>query len=276
MTQHYIIYKTIHKNGKYYIGRHQTKTLCDGYFGSGKWVISIKDTTHLKRETLATASSLKELYALEEYYIKIHYNDPLCMNFKLASIGVTSEDISGDKHPQYDHTNHHFVHISGNEYIGTRYNFREKFNISNGLITKLMNGDILSAKGWRIFGSPESPVLQRINKIYHFVHEDGTEFIGTRKDFRKKYPTIKRQYIDFVVSGKGKSFNGWRLYGVEQKNSIKIYSFKNKDGRAFKGTCVEFRKKFNINQGNLSRLVRNDPKVLTIKGWFMLPSIQDQ
>jgi len=92
MNIYYIIYKTIHVNGKFYIGRHQTENLNDGYLGSGKWVSGIKDKSTLSREIIAEANSIKELYELEEYYIDLHWDDPLCMNMKKASVGLTSED----------------------------------------------------------------------------------------------------------------------------------------------------------------------------------------
>ena len=86
------VYKTTHVNGKFYIGRHQTNNLSDGYLGSGKWVSGIKDKSSLSKEIIAEANSVEELCKLEEYYIDLHWNDPLCMNMKKASIGWTSED----------------------------------------------------------------------------------------------------------------------------------------------------------------------------------------
>lgn len=87
------VYKTTHTNGKYYIGRHQTSNINDGYLGSGNWVRSIKDKSTLRREIIAEANSLSELIALEEHHIALHYGKPGCMNFKRASIGLTSEDV---------------------------------------------------------------------------------------------------------------------------------------------------------------------------------------
>lgn len=86
------IYKTTHKNGKYYIGRHETENLNDGYLGSGNWIKNIKDKSTLSREIIAEASTFDELCKLEEYFISQHYDDPNCMNYKRGSIGWTSKD----------------------------------------------------------------------------------------------------------------------------------------------------------------------------------------
>lgn len=88
-----IVYKTAHINGKYYIGRHETTNLNDGYLGSGKWVQSIKNKSNLSRTIIAEATTFEELCKLEEHYISVHFDDPLCMNYKRASIGWNSADI---------------------------------------------------------------------------------------------------------------------------------------------------------------------------------------
>jgi hypothetical protein len=276
-----LIYKTTHHNGRYYIGRHQTTDLNDGYLGSGVWIRSIKNKNTLSREIIDTADTIEELCKLEEHHIRLHYEDPLCMNIILSSIGMTSEDISGEKHPNYDHDNYHFIHHDGRKFIGTKYNFRKKFDIASGLLSQLFNNNLLSVKGWRFFDSDESYVLLRQNKIHHFVHISGEEFIGNRRDFLKKYTNLKRQYIDFLVSGKSKSAKGWSLFDISTnklKNKIDstTYHFQNKDGHVFVGNCYDFRKTHNINQGNLSRMIRKDKKVLSIKGWYLLMNLGEQ
>jgi hypothetical protein len=86
--QHFI-YITVSKSGKYYIGRHSTKDVNDGYFGSGKWIRSIKDKSTLKREILeiCTEDNLRER---EEHYLKENVGRENCMNFNLNSVGFSS------------------------------------------------------------------------------------------------------------------------------------------------------------------------------------------
>lgn len=76
----HFIYKTIHTNGKYYIGRHSTDNIDDGYLGSGLWPRSIKDRSSLKREILEYAPDQTALKELERKYLAGHYGQHNCMN----------------------------------------------------------------------------------------------------------------------------------------------------------------------------------------------------
>jgi hypothetical protein len=106
----HFIYKTTHKNGKYYIGRHSTKDVDDGYMGSGKWPLSIKDKSTLTREILEFVDDFEKLKVREGEYLKEHYGKPLCMNQNPDPVGFgqgehnpmsnpeIAEKISGDNH----------------------------------------------------------------------------------------------------------------------------------------------------------------------------------
>lgn len=105
------VYKTIHENGKFYVGRHQTKILNDEYFGSGKWVKSIKDKKFLKREILQYAENFNQLCEIEQKYIDKYWEDPNCMNYSKSSIGAPS----GESNPMFGKTGelNHMFHRRG-------------------------------------------------------------------------------------------------------------------------------------------------------------------
>lgn len=105
----HFIYKTTHRNGKYYIGRHSTDNIDDGYIGSGKWPKSIKDKSTLTREILEYADNEEALKELERKYLAEHYGKPNCMNQTPDPIGFDTdnnpmkrpeiaEKLSGDNH----------------------------------------------------------------------------------------------------------------------------------------------------------------------------------
>jgi hypothetical protein len=105
----HFIYKTIHKNGKYYIGRHSTDNINDGYIGSGRWPSSIKDKTTLTREILEYAESAEAVKELEGKYLAEHFGKSNCMNRTKDPIGFDTdnnpmkdpkiaEQFKGDKH----------------------------------------------------------------------------------------------------------------------------------------------------------------------------------
>ena len=105
----HFIYKTSHSNGKYYVGRHSTDNINDGYIGSGKWPLSIKDKTTLTREILEYAESAEALKELEGKYLAEHFGKSNCMNRTKDPVGFDTENnpmkdptiaakISGDNH----------------------------------------------------------------------------------------------------------------------------------------------------------------------------------
>ena len=82
---HYIIYKITNKtNGRYYIGRHATKNLDDGYMGSGKGIKNAIDKyglEHFTKEIIATAETSQELWQLEKDIVNESIvKDPLSYN----------------------------------------------------------------------------------------------------------------------------------------------------------------------------------------------------
>jgi hypothetical protein len=105
----HFIYKTTHPNGKYYIGRHSTANIDDGYIGSGRWPSSIKDKSVLTREILEYADDINTLKDLEGKYLAEHYGKHNCMNQTPDPIGFDTDNnpmknpevvakLSGDNH----------------------------------------------------------------------------------------------------------------------------------------------------------------------------------
>lgn len=90
----HFIYKTIHKNGKYYIGRHSTENVDDGYIGSGVWVSEIKDKSNLTREILEYADTFDDLVLLEDKYLSENFGKPNCMNMSNKGTGAPLGDAN--------------------------------------------------------------------------------------------------------------------------------------------------------------------------------------
>lgn len=102
------VYKTTNKkNGKYYIGVHQTDDINDGYLGSGialNKAINIYGRGCFKREIIEYFDDLEEAY---DYECKIVteevINDPSCYNMKIGGVGGWDHvDNYGENNPMKD------------------------------------------------------------------------------------------------------------------------------------------------------------------------------
>ena len=104
----HFVYKTTHISGKYYIGRHSTENIDDGYFGSGRWVTSIKDKSKLSREIISYYNTTEDLIENETLLIGKNIDNSLCMNWNDRGVGWSSkynplklnpQKFAGDKNP---------------------------------------------------------------------------------------------------------------------------------------------------------------------------------
>lgn len=84
---HYI-YKTSDDEGNFYIGRHSTTNINDGYLGSGTWVRKHVDKNNLQKTILEFCESFDELIEKEQSYIAEYFNDPKNKNFNNNSVGT--------------------------------------------------------------------------------------------------------------------------------------------------------------------------------------------
>lgn len=94
---YHFIYKTSSSNGRYYVGRHSTSNLDDGYLGSGKWVRSVKDKSILSREILKFFDSVELLKEAEAALVAKHLGEEGCMNFSNSACGFSSGDLNPAK-----------------------------------------------------------------------------------------------------------------------------------------------------------------------------------
>jgi hypothetical protein len=92
---YHFVYKTSSPAGRFYIGRHSTAKVDDGYLGSGKWIRNMKDKSKLTREILEFAESTDDLLELERRYLSENIGKEGCMNFNNNPVGWAS----GDLHP---------------------------------------------------------------------------------------------------------------------------------------------------------------------------------
>ena len=93
-------YKITSNSGLYYIGRHSTKNIDDGYMGSGKWVTDIKDKSKLSKEILEYFDNFNELQKAEESLLYEHINKKGCMNFNNKSVGFATGDLNPMHRPE--------------------------------------------------------------------------------------------------------------------------------------------------------------------------------
>lgn len=99
---HYIIYKTTNLiNGKFYIGKHQTNELNDGYIGSGKLLkraINKYGLDNFKTEIIETCPTEDHMNLAEKIYVitdsEVSYN--LCSGGK-GGFGYINENIPIDR-----------------------------------------------------------------------------------------------------------------------------------------------------------------------------------
>lgn len=89
MKYHYI-YRVTSESGKFYVGRHTTSKIDDGYMGSGKWVRSLKDKTILSREIIEYCDTFEDLLIAEKRIIDEVIGTPGCMNFSNNPVGFAS------------------------------------------------------------------------------------------------------------------------------------------------------------------------------------------
>jgi hypothetical protein len=175
----HIIYKTTHKNGKYYIGRHSTNNLDDGYLGSGKWIRAIKDKSSLTREVIEYGENEENLLVLEGKHLLEHYGKPNCMNRTVDPIGFNSKNnpmknpkvaskISGDNHWSHKHPEKHKEKFSGDaHWMNKNPEAKQRF-IENNPFLDGRNSKLATSRGHNIFQTNNPSIWRSKQGIHHW------------------------------------------------------------------------------------------------------------
>lgn len=183
----HFIYRTVHKNGKYYIGRHSTHDINDGYIGSGRWPLSIKNKSDVTREILEWANSVDELIELEGRYLAEHYGRPECMNMTPNPLGFDSEHhpmkdpevaakIAGENH--WSRKNPEKIVKGDEHWLRQNTEAREAF-LENHPNKDGRNAKLAMERGTHINLGENNPSKQRSRKgIHQWQHGKSPNFDG--------------------------------------------------------------------------------------------------
>ena len=219
----HFIYKTYSSSGLYYYGRHTTDNLNDGYFGSGKWIRSIKDKSNLKRDIIFFCETQEELLKKEKEYISKYINDPKCMNFNENSVGfssinnpnkllkgskILSDRVRGEKNGMYGkkHTEEFKEHLrkmnsgkNGNFY-GKKHTEEAKQKIRQKKIGKKFSPEVIEKLKNRFPGTthPMSKLNEtQIMEIYNLSWEGNF----TQKQIAEMYD-VRQGHVTKIKNGK--------------------------------------------------------------------------
>jgi hypothetical protein len=219
----YFIYKTYSSSGLYYYGRHTTENINDGYFGSGKWIRSIKDKSTLKRDIILFCENQEELLKKEEEYITMYINDPKCMNFNENSIGfssnnnpnkllkgskILSDRVKGEKNGMYGkkHTEEFKDHLrkmnsgENGSFYGKKHTDEAKEKIRQKKIGTKFSPEVIEKLKKRFPGTshPMSKLSEtQIMEIYNLAWEGNL----TQKQIAEMY-NVRQGHITKIKNGK--------------------------------------------------------------------------
>lgn len=97
---HYTYLLRLKNSDSYYVGRHSTTDLDDGYKGSGRWPSSIKDRSRIVVEILEFHETLVDAKLAEEKLLGEHIGNDNNMNFNNRSCGFSSGDLNPMRNPE--------------------------------------------------------------------------------------------------------------------------------------------------------------------------------
>ena len=94
-------YITASESGYYYVGRHSTDNIYDGYQGSGKWVRYCKRKgVPLHTKILAFYECFEDLTKAEELLIGKHITSKMNLNFNASPSGFSVGELNPSRNPE--------------------------------------------------------------------------------------------------------------------------------------------------------------------------------
>ena len=122
----------------------------------------------------------------------------------------------GENNHSYDKTIYTFYHKDGIIETSTQFQLRTKYNLKATNLSEVIHGNQKSTKGWRITAEEKPNLTGKLqpgcNDVYIFEHISGiTEHLLTQRQLYLKYKLPCRNGISQIVSGKIKSYKGWRV-----------------------------------------------------------------
>jgi hypothetical protein len=120
----------------------------------------------------------------------------------------------GKNNPSYDHTVYNFYHKNGMTETCTQYELRIKHNLNGPNLSEVIRGNQKSVKGWRMTKEELPDMTGKLqpncNTTYNFQHKSGITEHMTQRQLYLKYKLPCRSGISQLISGKVKSYKGWR------------------------------------------------------------------
>lgn len=113
---------------------------------------------------------------------------------------------------------YHFISEFGEEFVGTRTEFKHKYGINPAALFGKRSARYVS--GWALFQFKDIAFVDGYDRnIYKFVHKNGDVFEGTRGAFEKRFGINIRPLFG---KGKSKTQKGWRLEEFSCKNEESV------------------------------------------------------
>jgi hypothetical protein len=153
VSKRHFLYKTVNlKNGKYYIGRHSTYNIDDGYLGSGTALVNAIEKygkENFKRRVLVEVSSSEYLWELEKLYITEEMiKDSMCYNLSYGG-------------------QHHLLEMKIND--PERYRSHQSKAGKSGAKSFLMSLSDDERKKWHTAGAYAAYETNKRNNIHPFI-----------------------------------------------------------------------------------------------------------